>query len=90
MWTVEQHITLIHEVTATPLTTNKGIVIAFPEGLKTQAPSSPFPEYQPTKLYWEVEAKLHALLTSSLYGSEEPAAHTGQFTLMEETLVPII
>jgi hypothetical protein len=63
MWTVQQHVTSIQVVTATLFTTNKGILIGIPEGLNTQATSWPIPEYQGMKMYWEVEAKLHALLT---------------------------
>jgi len=62
MWTVKQHVTSI-QVTTTPITTNKGILIGIHEGLDTQAQSSPIPKYQAMKMYWDMEAKLHALLT---------------------------
>jgi hypothetical protein len=60
MRTVKQH---VHEVATTPFTTNKGILIGIHKQLNTQAPSSPIPKHQATKMYWEVEAKLHTLLT---------------------------
>jgi len=63
MWTVQHHVTAIHEITATPFITNKGKFTGIHDGLNTQAPSSPIPGYKAMKTYWEVEAKLHPLLT---------------------------